>query len=262
LKEEKRNNEPPLSLSQQAYVLASSLRGIIDSLALLFVALIIYFLFGILVEDPLGVLLIIMVIYAPFLAFMLIRSRRFYRELNTWNEQYLQNSYILVFDTTIPQGNSTGEKILNLARLIFPQLRTDYFDYYYVSNFVRFLLKKISAKSWDNILQSSQNYRIDQSYSVDVALKTLEGYFIVKDFKDHVVTVNDLEYLLKITRHKFRNWRLQSNIFRIIVVARDYDQSFLNRESLEQIMKRLVRANLKVDLLVEEQKGYSVLWIT
>jgi hypothetical protein len=97
---------------------------------------------------------------------------------------------------------------------------------------------------------------------VDVALKTLEGYFIVKDFKDHIVTQEDLEYLLKTARHKFRNKRLQPNIFRIIVVAKDYEESFLKRESLEQIMNRLVGTKLKVDLIVEEEKGYSVLWIT
>jgi hypothetical protein len=256
------DKEPPLSLSQQAYVLASSLREIINSLAIFCVILIAYFVLGILSENPLAALLIVLILFAPFLAFMLIRSRRFYKELNTWKEQYLQNSYTLIFDTTIPQGSFTGERIMSLARLIFPQLRTDYFNYYYVFNFVRFLLKKAFAKPWDTTFQASQNYRIDENYSVDVALNTLEGYFIVKDFKDHVVTMNDLEYLLKIARHKFRNRRLQPNIFRIIVVAKNYEESFLNRESLEQIMKRLASTKLRVDLIMEEEKGYSVLWIT
>ena len=256
------NNEPPLSLSQQAYVLAGSLKEVINALAAVFVFLIVYFLFGILIEDPLSILLIVMILLSPFLIFMLIKSRRYYRELNNWKEQYLQNSYILIFDTTVPRGDSTGERILNIAKLIFPQLRRDYVNYYYVFNLVRFLHKKIFAKQWHKIFQSSQNYTINQNYSVDIALKTLEGYFIVKDFKDHIVTLQDLEYLLNITSHKFRNKRLRSNIFRIIVVARDYDQSFLMRVSLEQIMKRLAKKNLKVDLIVEEQKGYSVLWIS
>ena len=45
--------------------------------------------------------------------------------------------YTLIFDTTIPKGNTTGEKVLSLASLIFPQLRADYFDYYYVANFAK-----------------------------------------------------------------------------------------------------------------------------
>jgi hypothetical protein len=252
----------PLSLSQQAYVIARSLSEIINVLAILMGGMAFYFFVGIFVEDPLSVLLIVLIVFSPFLIFMLIKSRQFSRELNIWNEQYLQNSYILIFDTTTPKGNSTGERVLNLTRLIFPQLRRDYINYYYVSNFVRFFLKKIFAKSWDKILSESLNYRINQELSLDVALKTLEGYFIVKDFKDHIVTTEDLAYLLDVVSRKFRKKNLRPNIFRIIVVAKEFDRLFYDRKSLEQIMKKMVRKNSKTDLIIEEQKGYSVLWIS
>ncbi|MGB7661758.1 MAG: hypothetical protein WBL67_03395 [Nitrososphaeraceae archaeon] len=96
-----------------------------------------YFSLGILVDDPLFFLIASLIIILPFLIFMIFRSKRFYDELNTWNEEYLQSSYTLIFDTTIPKGNTTGEKVLSLASLIFPQLRADYFDYYYVANFAK-----------------------------------------------------------------------------------------------------------------------------
>ena len=45
-------------------------------------------------------------------------------------------------------------------------------------------------------------------------------------------------------------------------MAKDYDPSFLNRESLETLMKRDLKANFKIDLIVEEKAGYSVLRVS
>ena len=47
-----------------------------------------------------------------------------YKKLQEWDEDYLESAYILIFDTTIPKGDSTGEKVFNLAKL-FPELRAD-----------------------------------------------------------------------------------------------------------------------------------------
>jgi hypothetical protein len=256
------SHESPLSLPQQAYVLASSLRSVIYNMTILLVLVIGYFSLGVLVDDSLFFLVASVIIILPFLIFMIVRSKRFYNELNTWNEEYLQSSYTLIFDTTIPKGNTTGEKVLSLAGLIFPQLRADYFDYYYVANFMKAFFKRKFTKSWKEKTQASLNYRVGQKYYLDVALRTLEGYFIVKDFGDNVVTVDNLKELIMTISNKFRDkyWRL--NVFRIIVVARDYDQPFLNRESLEQIINSELKAKFKIDLIVQEEFGYSVLWVS
>src|SRR5712691_12590546 len=55
------------------------------------------------------------------LVYFLFRGPNAYKNLKQWNEDYLEQAYILVFDTTIPKGDTTGEKILNLARAIFPE---------------------------------------------------------------------------------------------------------------------------------------------
>ncbi len=221
-----------------------------------------YFSLGILVDDPLFFLIASLIIILPFLIFMIFRSKRFYDELNTWNEEYLQSSYTLIFDTTIPKGNTTGEKVLSLASLIFPQLRADYFDYYYVANFAKAFFKRKFTKSWKDKIEASLNYRVGQEYYLDVALRTLEGYFIVKSFGDSVVTVDNLKELIMTISNKFRNKYGRLDVFRVIVVARDYDQPFLNRESLEQMMKGELKSKFDIDLIVEEQVGYTVLWIS
>ena len=254
------SNEPPLSLSQQAYLLTTSLRHIIYTLTVFLIVVIGYFSFGILIDEPLLVLVMVIVIILPFLIFTLIKSRRFYRELKMWNEQYLDSSYTLIFGTTVPKGNTTGERVLYLASFIFPQLRADYIDYYYTSNFVKRLMKIRFKKSWERIINASLNVRVDKEYYVDVALETLEGFFIVKSFDDEIVTVQDLNQLIMIISDRFRNNYHQLNIFRLIVVAKDYDQSFLNRDTLEQIMNKELKTKFKIDLIVQEEVGYTVLW--
>jgi hypothetical protein len=99
------------------------------------------------------------------------------------------------------------------------------------------------------------------SYTFDVVLKTENGYFIVKDFRDKVVTLQDLRQLIQIIRNKFKDKYQQSNVLRVISVAKQYNQPFLERESLERIMKYELKIK-KIDLIVQEQLGYSVLWIS
>ncbi len=111
----------------------------------------------------------------------------------------------MVFDTTVPKGNTSGEKILNLARAVFPELRSDYSDFLpSYTDFIRLYFKRKFGKRQDQIISKSLNYNIG-SYSVDLALKTEKGYFIVKDFRDKIVTLEDLKQLVQIIRGKFRD---------------------------------------------------------
>jgi hypothetical protein len=117
------------------------------------------------------------------------RARKGYRQLNEWNKDYLQQAYILTFDTTLPAGNTTGEKVFSLAKLIFPELRSDYVEFSpYFSDHIKHYFKKKLGKSKEQNLSTSLNYKID-TYLFDLAFKTVKGYFIVKDFSNKVVTI-------------------------------------------------------------------------
>jgi hypothetical protein len=89
-----------------------------------------------------------------------------------------------------------------------------------------------------------------------VAYKTDEGYFVIKDFKDKIVTPEDLRQVTRIVKEKF------THIFRVICVAKAYDESFLNKDTLEKQMTKELKANFQIDLILEEKVGYSVLWIS
>jgi hypothetical protein len=89
---------------------------------------------------------------------------------------------------------------------------------------------------------------------LDVVYNTGKGHFIIKDFGDHVVTSDMLKTLLDMISKHF------SKIFRVIVVAKEYE-SKLTGETLEEQMSKLSREKFSIDLIVEEKLGYSVLWI-
>jgi hypothetical protein len=260
--------DPAPSFSQRAYLIAESLRATTSILFGLYIIVILSISLGIAnaYSNPQDVrffkfwLPYIIIVFSPVIAWYFIRSRRYFQRLKEWKDDYLEQAYILVFDTTVPKGNTSGEKILNLARAVFPELRSDYSDFLpSYTDYIRLYFKKKFGKRQDQIISKSLNYTIG-SYSVDLALKTEKGYFIVKDFKDKIVTLEDLMQLVQIIRGKFRDKYRRTYVFRVICVAKEYDQSF--KESMVQQMSEELSSNIKLDLLVQEKIGYSVLWVS
>jgi hypothetical protein len=52
----------------------------------------------------------------------------------------------------------------------------------------------------------------------------------------------------------------KSKVFRAILVSKAYDPIFLERTSIRNLAKKL-QIDFKIDLIVEEENGYSVLWV-
>jgi hypothetical protein len=113
-----------LSLSQRAYLIAESFRQISHEV---FIA----YLFTILllnIKDPKDIAAFNIVVISAIVLLLYIRARTFYRNFDHWNEDYLQQEYVLIFSTTIQKGNTSVEKVLNLTSQIFPELRPDYLN--------------------------------------------------------------------------------------------------------------------------------------
>ena len=107
------------------------------------------------------------------------------------------------------------------------------------------------------IIPKTWNYNVD-SYLLDLVLETDTGLFIIKDFKDAVVGLNDIKQLMKIIDDEF-----YQVIFRIICVAKHYEQSFLDRQPLETSMEKNLKPKFPIDLLIEEEEvGYTAIWIS
>ncbi|MGA7369828.1 MAG: hypothetical protein WBX01_11910 [Nitrososphaeraceae archaeon] len=160
----------------------------------------------------------------------IIKASHVYRRLSEWNEDYLHSAYILIFDTTLP-------RLLNLARMVFPELRPEVYysallDKPSAQIFTRSLWNKLRGGK-DSEAEPTFEHRID-SQNLDVVHKTNKGYFIIKDFKNQTVTSDELKkFLDTISKHS-------SKIFRVIVVAKEFE-SKLTGETLEEQMSKLSR---------------------
>jgi len=77
----------------------------------------------------------------------------------------------------------------------------------------------------------------------------MKGYFIVKDFKNKVVTEQDLQESFHVIRSKFNDKYQRSFVLRVIFVAQEYDQPFLERETLNNKMTKEIRTKFGPVLL-------------
>lgn len=223
------------------------------------------------VELDILILVLSVVISIPVILWQLYRGRNIYRRFKELDKEYLSRMYLLIFETSVPHGTNSGEKVLHLARSVFPELRSDYL-YMSPSIFdkIKRWWKKRAVKTDQEIIEEASNFLVD-SYSLDLALKTTAGYFIVKDFGDKTVTSQDIKQLISIARKIISTKWGWEKVFRIVCVGKQYDKPFLQQDSLEQMMKKEVlpirhrlvtkRSDFPIDLLVNEATGFSILWI-
>jgi hypothetical protein len=194
-----------------------------------------------------------------YILYAVFKLRHLNQLLKSWDRDYLQQSYILVFDTTVPKGNTNAEKIFNLATAVFPEL-VGFIPSISLPtpvNRLRLYLKsKLKSLRRRVTIPKTWNYKVD-SYVLDLVLETDSGLFIIKDFKDNVVKLNDLKQLLEVIDSAFKR-----EIFRTICVAKRYDHPFLDRESLESLMEKNLKPDFPIDLLIEEEVGYTAIWIS
>lgn len=268
-----------LTLSQRIYIIARSLRSLGDWLRNLLIVNLVFLSIGwaqqfyhfditclcISRNTTLYqfVYLELTLLTAVTLAYFLSSGPRAYKWFKEWNEEYLEETYTVVFNTTIPRGSTIGERVFNLAKFIFPELSPEYVRLTAgIRGRIKLYFKKRLGRLKELNVSEHLNIKVD-SYSLDLALKTPEGYFIVKSFE--VVTPEELRHLISFLSHKFRKITEippKVDIFRVICIAKDYDRTFLNRETLEKLMEKDLKSSLKVDLIVEEKVGYSVLWVS
>jgi hypothetical protein len=267
---QKEDQQPYLSLPQRAYLIADSLNEGARFLAIMFGGLTLYILIGLYFfffendsEALVFFTILFYVIFTPFIIWKLVKMRNFNKQLEEWKEDYVVDMCSLIFNTTIPKGKTTGEKILSLASMVFPQMRKDYIKYSLsVRLHIKYYLTKFRKFNGGHIPSMSLNYLAKPDYDLDVVFRTLEGYLVIKGFRDRVVTVDDLNYLIEIIASNFKaKFSRGTGVFAVICVAKEYDEPFLNRRSLEKIMTEDLKTDFGIDLIVEEDIGYSVLWI-
>ena len=156
-------------------------------------------------------------------------------EFESIEQQFIRQSYLVNFETSVPEGTTRVEKILNEAIHVFPAL------------------KEVQRKA--KLKQTKIPYKLDQKFSgetIDGIVSTKKGDFIVK-FYEKTVSESDLKNLVKILS------KSRDKIFRVLCVAPDYEED-LQSNKLVGIMDKIPKY-FKLDLIFEEEHGYSMLWI-
>jgi hypothetical protein len=162
------------------------------------------------------------------------RGQSYKKELKSIESQLIRQSYLVNFETSLPEGETKIDKILNHSSLVFPELQA--------------ILRK--AKPGEKKLPYKQNQNVGGE-TMDVVVSTKKGYFAVKFFDS--VSVQNLE--------QFAGNLSKSGkpFFRVLCVAKNFDDE-LQSTNLATILQNL---NLKfdMDLIFEDDQGYSMLWI-
>lgn len=162
------------------------------------------------------------------------RGQAYKKELKEIENQLIRQSYLVNFETSIPEGKTRTDKILNHSSLVFPELQR--------------LLRKTKPESKKLPYKLNQPIKND---TVDIIVPTKRGDFIVKFF-DHV-TAKTLE---EFAENLSKSGKL---IFRVLVVAKNFDED-LQSSQLAALMQKL-NLDFDMDLIFEEEQGYSMLWI-
>ena len=163
------------------------------------------------------------------------RGKAHTEEFESIERQFIRQSYLVNFETSVPEGETRVEKILNEAIHVFPTL------------------KEVQRKA--KLKQTKIPYKLDQKFNgetIDGIVSTKKGDFIVK-FYDKTVSESDLKNLIKTLS------KSHDKIFRVLCVAKDYDE-VLQSNKLVGILDKIPKY-FKLDLIFEEEHGYSMLWI-
>tara|TARA_Y100001936_G_C16008537_1_gene632205 strand:+ start:145 stop:981 length:837 start_codon:yes stop_codon:yes gene_type:complete len=167
----------------------------------------------------------------------------------------VKRSYLMNFELEEPIGTSQKDKIFNHLCLVFPQ----------VNEIKNKRLKKghssIDSISGTFLNKLRRKVHIFRKY--DLSLDTSTGYFVIKITNDKTVTFSDIEDELKSIQKQLMIEKLgmgyKDVISRFIFLAKSYDDTFSN-DTLNEKMKSLKRYFL-VDIIKEEDYGYSTIWI-
>ncbi len=170
------------------------------------------------------------------LAFLVLwvtyRGHAHRKEFESIERQFIRQSYLVNFETSLPEGDTKVDKILNQASYVFP------------------VLKALQHKKYQK-MKVKLNERINGD-TIDAIVPTKKGDFIVKFF-DETVSYEEIKSLCaKLTKSR-------SRIYRVLCIAKDFEQE-LQTQKLVDMMDDIPKY-FKLDLIFEEDQGYSMLWI-
>jgi len=167
-------------------------------------------------------------------------------QLDEIENDYLEENYGVTFNTTIPKGRTKGEKIFNMSQKVFPEL------------------KKIDGSEdvWKGTNKGHNGYTFDCYQTTNEDHKDDNEIFVVKHFGKELITLEKLQELCDECKESKSRIIDDNNrpIFRLICVGKNYDQSLLNNEYIENTLAE-IDFEFPLDLILDDGTSYRVLWV-
>lgn len=188
-------------------------------------------------------------LFVYFLVWTLWKGRKLKAEIDDWEYAYLDQHYILTFETNSPKGSTNGEKIFNMAQTVFPELRK----------------KNGKPEKWQGKESGKDGYEFD---CFQVTNESKPELFVAKHFGKTEVDLEKLQELCDVAKESRSEDTLnkkikklkEMDILRIICVAENYDAPFLKDRTREKIMDEF-KSEYPIDLILEKDGNYQVLWV-
>ena len=184
--------------------------------------------------------LLLIPVSAPlFFTYLKLRSTR--NEMQDVADEYIQDSYFINMELANPKGRNKAEKIFNLLKSVFPEVRL------------------LSEREPDMKFEGTD----DSGYEFALNLDTKGGKIGVMFFDK--LTYEELKIFADNVNDEFNNEN-----DRIICIAKEFGDEFNSKEIVtdddaewdeqEERMDQL-GINAHVDLIKEEKSSYSIMWI-
>ena len=191
------------------------------------------------------------------------RNSKLSSELDEWDNQFIDEDYIVTFSTTKPKGKTNGEKVFNMARDVFPELRTQDAG--------------LPPLKWAGVVENSNGYKFDVFQKFGEDTDEVDDVFVVKHFGDTVVTLKKANEACAEAKFAVKDEKVQAKVGnplyvnRLIIIAKTFDDSIiptisstdddLDVAKLEKAMGK-IDADFYVDFMEEDEKGrFNVLWV-
>jgi len=164
-----------------------------------------------------------------------LRGRKIWSELEDLQQQKIRQSYFLIFETNVPKGDTPTERIFYMINKVFPEVKE--------------AIKKAEKKP--KKFQYETDKKIEGAV-YDLKQNTDEGILLVKFMEKQ--TFDELKDIVK----KANKIAKKTKVFRLLCIG-NFSNVFQDY-GFEGRMDELNR-KFKLDLIEEDEKGFSLGWI-
>jgi|APSaa5957512535_1039671.scaffolds.fasta_scaffold07363_6 hypothetical protein len=179
---------------------------------------------------------------------IITKGRKQQKELLEIQSHLIRRSYLMNFELVEPEiiikeGDSKLEKMMNHLSFVFPEIDR---------------INKKRIKKAKSVEKYASKFKRKMHFlrNYDLGIKTSTGWYVVQ-FYENLVKFEDVEKIVK--KFTLEKTLSGAEIQRIIIVGKEFDSSF-KREQLSEKMT-LLKRKIHVDIILEEEFGYSTIWI-